>query len=220
MRCSDCHAVIKPVVAVDVDGTLGDYHRHFLVFARHYFGRHDKPIAAFYDGSESFRLWVSEQWDLSDKDWHDVKLAYRQGGMKRTMPIFEGAAELCAEINDEEAELWITTTRPYLSLDNIVPDTVEWCRRHEIAYSGILFDDDKYATLAERVDSRRVVAILDDLPEMVEAATAIFGADVPILCRGTFNRAVRTPLMTDLATAPDIILPRIRDWRERYDDAA
>ena len=28
----------KPIVALDIDGTLGDYHAHFLWFAERYFG--------------------------------------------------------------------------------------------------------------------------------------------------------------------------------------
>jgi phosphoglycolate phosphatase-like HAD superfamily hydrolase len=156
------------VVAVDIDGTLGDYHGHFMDFAASYFDFDTYDDR--YDGHWSFRDWFIDQTGLTVKDWHDVKLAYRQGGMKRTMPMYIGADSLCWNIKRAGAELWVTTTRPYLSLDNIVPDTVEWLRRHEIEYDGMLFDDDKYEQLVRRVDPERIVAVIDDLPEMLRAA--------------------------------------------------
>lgn len=217
MLCSKCHREIKPIVAVDVDGTLGDYHSHFISFACAYF---DWAIGAHinFDGSRSFRDWFCEVFDIDVKRWHDVKLAYRQGGMKRTMPIFDGARALCWAVRDAGAELWITTTRPYLSLDNIVPDTVEWLRRHEIEYDGMLFDEDKYTQLANRVDSRRVVAVLDDLPEMYDAAAHVleFGWDVPILVTGLYNRGVRRTMMADLDASIDIVLARIEHWNNYW----
>jgi hypothetical protein len=114
-----------------------------------------------------------------------------------------------------DAELWITTTRPYLSLDNIVPDTVEWLRRHEIVYDGMLFDELKYKQFAERVDPERVVLVLDDLREMCEAAEELFpGRAVQVASR--FNAADRFTVSSTLDACAEIIVGRIEDWRERY----
>jgi len=211
MRCSQCGEVVRPVVAVDIDGTLGDYHTHFLRFACDYFGW-DRYLDD-YDGSESFKKWWMDGHGASAKDWHDVKLAYRQGGMKRTMPKIPGATEFMQKLNGAGCEVWITTTRPYLSLDNIVPDTVEFCHRHHLDYEGILFDDDKYHQLAARVDPERVVAVYDDLPEMVAAADDIFGP-VGIMARSKYNSAYTGSLDTREATRE--ILTRVRDWHQAY----
>jgi phosphoglycolate phosphatase-like HAD superfamily hydrolase len=226
--CTSCQRPIKPVVALDVDGTMGDYHGHFLRFATHYLFDEETALkyqlsmsAIMYDGAFPFSEYVMESLKVSLDKYREIKLAYRQGGMKRTMPILPGAQALCWSIKDRGAELWITTTRPYLSLDNIVPDTVEWLHRHSIEYDGMLFDEDKYAQLKERIDGRRVVAVLDDLPEMYDAAEQVFSshpmsAHVPILCMGQFNRAVRRTVMCDLDAAADIILARIDWWKEEY----
>jgi hypothetical protein len=221
--CSDCHQPIKPVVAIDVDGTLGDYHSHFLRFASDWIGEGHAHDPAMYDytGYPPFKKWFKGYFGVGDKEWHEIKLAYRQGGMKRTMPVFNGAQALCWAVRNAGAELWITTTRPYLSLDNIVPDTVEWCRRREIAYDGMLFDEDKYQQLATRVDPRRVVAVLDDLPEMYDAAEQTFSAHpysyhVPILVMGRYNSVVRRQMMADLRTCADIVVSRINWWKEEY----
>lgn len=221
MHCSRCSEPIRPVVAVDIDGTLGDYHGHFLVFANSYL---DKTIIGNpinYDGRDSFKEWFCLKYGVTERDWHDVKLAYRQGGMKRSMPIFDGARALCWSARDAGAELWVTTTRPYLSLDNIVPDTVEWLRRNEIEYDGMLFDEDKYQQLAERVDPGRVVAVVDDLPEQLRAAAAALNPAAPLLVRGDYNRgATYYGISTTLEAACDIVLDRIATWKEEYGCAA
>lgn len=214
MLCSNCGQRVDPVVAIDIDGTLGDYHGHFLNFASDYLDiRKDPPETPWrYDGGLRFSTWFTEVFNCSIETYRQVKLAYRQGGMKRTMPIFTGAQAICGLVRDLGGELWVTTTRPYLSLDNIVPDTVEWLRRHEIEYDGMLFDEDKYEQLSDRVDSGRVVAILDDLPEQILAAKSIFGAHVPILVKNQYNAASTFVLTSSLDAAADIVNARIRGW--------
>lgn len=216
MLCSTCSEEIKPIVAVDIDGTLADYHGHFLGFADDYFGwrRHARD----YIGDKPFKEWWMETHAATERMWHDVKLAYRQGGMKRTMPAIEGATHLCKMIRHNGAELWVTTTRPYLSLDNIVPDTVEWLRRNGIRYDGMLFDEDKYEQLANRIDSERVVAVLDDLPEMYDAAAQVlhYGWDVPILVKGEYNRGVTRQTMATLTASIFVVLDQIQNWEDKH----
>jgi len=216
MLCSKCGEKVKPVVAIDIDGTLGDYHQHFLWFASEYIGGDLEILLKAsmdpYTGNESFSEYCQEVFGIDLALYRQIKLAYRQGGMKRSMPIFDGAARLVWQVIDSGAELWLTTTRPYLSLDNIVPDTVAWLDRHEIPYDGLLFDEDKYAVLANRVDSRRVVAVLDDLPEMYDAASEIFGEGIPMLVAGRFNKDVERHYKGPLAECVRTTLLRIDQW--------
>lgn len=216
MKCSECFHEVKPVVALDIDGTLGDYHEHFLRFAEAYFGLEGYWLD--YDAHLwSFSVWWASRHDKTISDYRQAKLAYRQGGMKRTMPIFTGAQALCWAIRDAGAELWVTTTRPYLSLDNIVPDTVEWLRRHEIEYDGMLFDDDKYEQLANRVDPERVVAIFDDTPELYDAAEQLFPG-CTWLVKGFGNKGVVRNAMCDLDAAADLATNAIHTWKGSYGD--
>lgn len=220
MLCSSCGDPIKPIVAVDVDGTLGDYHGHFLNFAAGWLDQGLDPLLKGslnrYNGLYPFSMYCKELFNIDLKTYRDIKLAYRQGGMKRTMPIFPAAKPLVDAVNAEGAELWLTTTRPYLSLDNVVPDTMAWCARHQIDYFGMLFDDDKYKTLAERVDPKRVVAIFDDLPEMYDAARERFFSHVPILVEGRYNFGVKCALSAPLELCVDLARKRIRSWRVEY----
>lgn len=232
MLCSKCGDPIKPIVAVDIDGTLGDFHSHFLDFVEGWSGTRlelGREYAGAYVDSDGtprldspFKRWV-RGWlpDLSDSDWHTLKLAYRQGGFKRTMPVYEGAAGLCEAIRSAGAELWLTTTRPYLRLDNVDPDTREWLRRTGIEFDGLLYDEEKYAVLAERVESSRVVMILDDLVDQVEEASHYFGGKTPVLRKTAYNRLARerwTGLAEDsLGGAEDVALRRIREWRDEHE---
>lgn len=163
----------KPIVALDIDGTLGDYHANFLEFAWRYFDRGPKT----WDPKKvnpGLPLW--EFMGIPHRDYRDAKLAYRQGGWKRWMPCYAGASEMTRFIRGAlGAEVWLCTTRPYLRLDNVDPDTREWLRRNRIQYDALLFDPaheedgTKYDELARQVGDR-VAAVVDDLPEMIVAA--------------------------------------------------
>jgi hypothetical protein len=163
----------KPVVAIDIDGTLGDYHAHFLWFAEKWLGM---PMPSATDINPGLRL--SDFMGVPHPLYQQCKLAYRQGGLKRFMPAYPFAAELTRSIREWEAQVWICTTRPYLRLDNIDPDTREWLRRNHIEYDAVLFEGlleggnpaTKYRELVEQVNPTRIVAAVDDLPDMVADA--------------------------------------------------
>jgi hypothetical protein len=86
------------------------------------------------------------------------------------MPAYPFAGDLTRRIRRMGAEVWICTTRPYLRLDNIDPDTREWLRRNRIQHDAVIFGEGKYSELVRQVGIRRIVAVVDDLPEQVTAA--------------------------------------------------
>src|SRR6516165_2045766 len=98
---------MKAVVAVDIDGTLGDYHSHFLRFAADWYGR---PMPNSSDINPGLPLHKFMR--TSKATYRQCKLAYRQGGLERSMPVYDGAYELCRSIKQAGGELWICTTRP------------------------------------------------------------------------------------------------------------
>lgn len=164
MRRTRTNGEGKVIVALDIDGTLGDYHNHFLRFAEAWIGR---PMPSASEVNPGLRL--RKFMGVSLQTYRECKLAYRQGGLKRSMPAYSGASQLTRNIRKLGAEVWICTTRPYLRLDNIDPDTREWLRRNQIEYDAILFGEDKYKEL-KRQAGHRVGAVFDDLPEMCFAA--------------------------------------------------
>ena len=208
MQCSDCSRVVRPVVAVDIDGTLGDYHGHFLAFAEQYL---QMNLPDGHDGSGEF----SEALGLPKHLYRQIKLAYRQGGMKRCMPVYDGANLLVDTVKELGAELWVTTTRPWMRLDNVDPDTRFWLEHHGIAYDALLYDENKYKLLADTVGHERVVAVVDDLPEMIDQAR---GAGLQAMHRWTrWNRAERrVPGDNDLHT----ITHWVADMIDRFNNNA
>lgn len=155
-----------PLVALDIDGTLGDYHGHFLAFAENWFGREfPKP----HEINPGLRL--SEFMGVPHEQYQRCKLAYRQGGLKRWMPAYEGVHRLTQQLEALGVDIWICTTRPFQRLDNVDPDTQEWLRRNKVLYHGLLFGDDKYHELNRQTRGRRtVLGVFDDLPELCEEA--------------------------------------------------
>jgi len=153
-----------PIVALDIDGTLGDYHGHFIRFAEQWLGKELPDPYAITNGVPLYRYL-----HISKKTYRECKLAFRQGGMKRSMPVYEGAAEITRAIRKAGCQVWICTTRPYLRLDNIDPDTRHWLRRNGIQYDGLLFGDQKYKDL-QNAAGGRVLFVVDDLPPMLNQA--------------------------------------------------
>jgi hypothetical protein len=215
--------MITPVVAVDIDGTLGDYHGHFLSFAASYLGDKAETVYSFlpelkmYRGNEKFSLYCQELFGIDLRTFREIKLAYRQGGLKRSMPMNPGAVGLFEMLHAYGVEVWLTTTRPYLRLDGVDPDTRFWLERHGIKYYGLIYDEDKYSVLADRIEKDRVVAILDDLPEQYDAAEVLFGREVPILVRNLYNTQIgRYNMALTLEGASERIESRLRVWNSRF----
>lgn len=161
-------AVDAPVVGLDIDGTSGDYHAHFTWFISQWLGR-PMPDPTQYTGGVPFHAHLG----VSRSTYNDAKLAYRKGGIKRWMPVYDDIGEFTHMVRDAGCQVWICTTRPYLSLDNIDPDTRHWLRRAGMQYDGVLYGPHKYRDLVRQVGASRVVVVYDDLPKMIQQATSL-----------------------------------------------
>lgn len=200
--------VLRPVVALDIDGTLGYYHEHFLNFAGQWLGRKSWPT--YWYGEEPF--W--RRLGISKATYRQIKLCYRQGGLKRSMPMVPGADHLTRAVRAAGAEVWVCTTRPYLRLDNIDPDTRFWLRRNGIQYDGVLFGENKYRDLASMVGIERVVAVVDDEEEQCERATRLA---LPIyMMDRQYNHvtAFAYPRFMNTRDAQGALVKGVRQWRK------
>lgn len=218
MLCTHCSNEVKPVVCLDIDGNLGDYHGSFLQFSARYLDMPDEGIAMTYRGETS----LADHLGISKEMYRAVKLAFRQGGNKRWMPVFPGARELSLALRNAGVEVWITTTRPYMRLDNIDPDTREWLRRNEIYYDHIFYEENKYLRLCEMVDADRVVCVLDDELEHIEYARIV---GLPVIWRQNQYNAAQRPLLhggsaltwvRSLPEAWTTMRPLLERWRSNH----
>lgn len=205
----------RPVVALDIDGTLGDYHGHFLWFAQQWL---PKPMPEPQDINPGLPL--HQFMGISKARYREVKLAYRQGGLKRFMPCYPDAAHLVTSLRAAGAEVWICTTRPYLRLDNIDPDTREWLRRNGIRYDAIIYGEDKYQEL-KRQAGKRVAGVLEDLPALHATAHRLFPRAYVLLRDQPYNRNVQRAggfgppdYVDDLHEAKEYLLDAISLWKE------
>lgn len=176
MKCSECSTPIKPVIAFDIDGTLADYHLEYVRFAERYFNLPPNSLPQSWDGVGEFR----DRLGIPANDYRASKLAFRLGGFKRWMPQYPGATRLVEIAAGLGAEVWITTTRPWMRTDNIDPDTREWLQRNRIPYDHLLFDEDKYGLLTQLVDPERIVMVLDDEAQQRDRCKEL---DLPFVLR-------------------------------------
>jgi hypothetical protein len=202
-----------PVVGLDIDGMLGDYHGHFLWFATQWFGR---PFPHPDEVNPGMRL--SDFMGIPHHEYQECKLAYRQGGLKRFMPVYPFASELTSLIRKAGAEVWICTTRPYLRLDNIDPDTREWLRRNNIEYDAVIFEaldgKTKYEALVEQVGIPRIVAVADDLMEQTHDAIDL-GINRVYLRDQPYNRMdyAEGERVNTLGELSACLAQDIKDWK-------
>lgn len=219
MLCSQCKAPVRPVVAIDIDGTLGKYHDHFLTFAENYLGFSLKASTLLsgmntreYPYNTEFNEWLG----IDKRTYRDIKLAYRQGGMKRSMPPYGGASKITNSLYQAGIEVWIATTRPWLRLDNIDPDTRHWLERHTVHYEGLIYGDNKWERLIEIVGHDRIIGIVDDLPEEIDAADTL---GLPTIQKenGHTDDAKRYPYYKSLEIIRVHLLTRATKWRLEHD---
>lgn len=157
--------VPRPIFGVDIDGTLGEYHFHFTRFASEYLGKRLPPFEEFTSGSFAAHL------GLSKSTYRKVKLAYRRGGLKRSMPVVDGASALTGSLRKRGAVVLLCTTRPYLSLETVDDDTRHWAKRNRIQHDGIAWGPNKYVDLSRL--GFRVVSVVDDEPELLNQAMSV-----------------------------------------------
>lgn len=204
-----------PVVGLDIDGTMGDYHGHFLRFAEGWLGREMPDPSDINPG-----LPLHRHMGTAKSTYRRIKTAYRQGGLKRSMPCYSGARELTVALRRAGAEVWICTTRPYLQHGPIEPDTRHWLRRNGIQHDHILWGEHKYRDLVRIAGIDRVVCVIEDLPVMAEQAMSNL---IPAILRDQpYNRwwnGGNSPgehmRAADLAEARDLALFFLESWKER-----
>lgn len=170
-----------PIVALDIDGTLAEYYKHFHWFAELYTQR-SLPL----EFHRQYRGEFSEALSLDKELYRQIKLAYRQGGMKRSIPEKDGAGSLVRAIRAKGVAVWICTTRPWNRLDNIDPDTNFWINRNLGRVDGVIYGEEKYQDLLDIVGSRPILGVVDDLPENTLKARSL-GLET-ILLSGDHNQ--------------------------------
>jgi hypothetical protein len=198
---------LPPIVALDIDGTIGVYHEHFRQFASQYVGR---ELPGGYSGSMPFNKWLG----LSKATYRECKLAYRRGGLKRSMPHYTGSKEFSRTVRRAGALIFVCTTRPFLAYDNIEPDTVHNLKRHGVQHDYLLSGQHKYRDLCKIVNRSQVVMVLEDQDDMLLQALSL---GLPaVRMRHSHNDVSKVEMdmeVADLRTATELALLRIDRYK-------
>lgn len=166
---------MNPIIALDIDGTLVDYHRHFLRFAAEYFGTWDPDEPSYYQYDA--RIPLHKYLRVSKVSYRRCKLAYRRGELKRSLPLlpppYPQAGAFTRQLRRWGCDVWLCTTRPYLSNDEVDDATRHNLRRNGVVYQGLIWGEHKYRELVRTVGKARIVGVLDDLPDMCRQARGL-----------------------------------------------
>jgi hypothetical protein len=199
---------LKPVFCCDLDGTLGEYHEHFRQFAEAWLGR-SLPDLALWKGDEPFWSYLG----IARQTYRRIKLSYRQGGLKRSMPAYEGAREFSRAVR-KRCQLWICTTRPFLQLGEVDGDTRHWLRRNHIGYDNLIWGDRKYQIAARlaRQQGQHILGAMDDLPEPCWQAVKV-GIPLVMMYDQRYNHRVVFARVFRYAEALDAITEELENER-------
>jgi uncharacterized HAD superfamily protein len=168
-------------VGIDIDGTLGDYHSHFLRCAEMFLQR---PMPDPKDINPLLPL--HRHMGLPKHRYREIKMAYRQGRWKRSMPAFDYARQMTVDIRKSGAKVAICTTRPFNQLGEVDADTRWWLRHHGIQHDLVIWGPHKYRDLIKVVGRGNIVAVVDDELEQMERCHNL---DLPFYLRDQpYNR--------------------------------
>jgi hypothetical protein len=217
MKCSECSAKITPVVVWDVDGTLANYHEHLAWFVALYWNLGEAAYlrGTHWDGLGNFE----DVLGITQLQYREAKLAFRQGGQKRTMPIYQdGGIRTVIGMSHGGCDTWYATSRPWARLDAVDPDTRFWLEKHGLPLSGILYDeDDKYGKLiSDHLDPARIIGVVEDLPEQYDRGVELGLPMIQVARPHNRGEGVKRPNRVDMRDVAGQLQENLRKWKEHH----
>jgi 5'(3')-deoxyribonucleotidase len=185
------------ILGVDLDGVCGDYTGALRdIVARH---RQVDPASLPLERSWDFR-----EWGLSPAEFEQIhQAAVLEHRIFRTMPSFEGVAEVLWRLSDAGIWIRIITHRLYVNWGHrvAVADTVDWLDAMNIPYRDLCFLGAKPQVEAD--------CYVEDAPHNVVALRET-GAYV-IVFDQPYNRGVDGPRAADWASVEDLVGARVAE---------
>lgn len=129
----------RRVVAVDIDQVLFGYLDSFLDFVQ----EKTSIDMAQYRQPETFDVYglLAEKFGFGKIQ--TLKDEYRQSGQKRKGYLLNGAKRFLDLLRAEKFTIILLTARPYKQYRRLYADTLEWLKRYELPFDGIIWDERK-----------------------------------------------------------------------------
>ncbi|HZA75382.1 MAG TPA: hypothetical protein VE623_03230 [Acidimicrobiales bacterium] len=185
------------ILGVDLDGVCGDYTGALreIVARERGVGVESLPLE---------RSWDFREWGLAPAEFERLhQAAVLEHRIFRTMPAFDGVAEVLWRLSDAGVWIRIITHRLYVNWGHAtaVADTVDWLDATNIPYRDLCFLGAKPQVEAD--------CYVEDAPHNVVALRAT-GAHV-IVFDQPYNRDVEGPRATDWAGVEDLVGARVAE---------
>jgi uncharacterized HAD superfamily protein len=132
----------EKVCGVDIDGVLNYYPKPWVDFVNMKLGT-------------SFNNLKEAKSAIPYQTYKDLKFEYRECGIKRTLPVREGAPETLQLLKELGYTIIILTSRPFSEHKTLYKQTTDWLDANNIPYDGIIFGEDKYLQILSKVPNLR-----------------------------------------------------------------
>lgn len=168
---------------IDIDGVLCDYRTGFLDWLSG--NRSDLSDYIVKLKSDEYHYIITRKdFNLSIKEWQDIKHGFRISGAKEYLPVYPDAKDFMKGLKDNGISTVLLTSRPIDRYPNLYGDTVSWLNRNGLPHDVVWWAYDKADKALEKL-SNPVFAVDDDPSHINKFADA--GIQTFWICRNKGN---------------------------------
>ena len=124
------------IVAVDIDGVLADYPNNWIDW-----------LNSKNNGAIKYRNLKHAKLAIGYSNYKNLKKEFRETGQEFYAPLKEGAYEFMQSLSKKGYCIVLLTARPLFEIKQVLYDTIEWLKKHELPYHLIFQGKDKHIKL-------------------------------------------------------------------------
>jgi hypothetical protein len=136
----------RKIAFIDIDGVLANWPKCFIDFVNEKYNRKYASVK-----------------EIDQKELIGFKLEYRTSGAKKTLELNEHAVELTKHLKEKGYFVILLTARPYKKIFRIYTDTLQWLKSNDIAFDGIIWNENKEDFILRYFSEHDFFVIDDDL---------------------------------------------------------
>jgi len=165
------------VCAIDLDGVLCKYPENWIAFLNQKRGlTAERPISI-----EDFKFVDAPLPMIPRRKYYEWKHEFRELGFESLfVDVMENASALTHELMNLGYKIIILSARPYREYKRILPDTIEWLNKNNIAYNAIYWSEKKHIHILREIPFLKFM--VEDNPNIADEV-ASFGYRVYLLNR-------------------------------------